>query len=139
MGMAFSNGFAMAPRKIDSLFQVRGPNELIHKIKIAGVLTYFGNNNYFVQDSSGSVMASAPTWLSESRMVAGLPVESTKPSEMTPPSAATSHVVKAWVSISIIKLRNHDALYSIEYIDVRAASSPGFWVGHSAFRLWPAE
>jgi signal transduction histidine kinase len=53
------SGFAMTPRKIDSLFQVRGPNELIHKIKVAGVLTYFGNNNYFVQDSSGSVMAIA--------------------------------------------------------------------------------
>ncbi len=53
------NGFALTPRPIDSLFQVRGPNEFIHKIKVSGVLTYFGNNNYFVQDKSGSVMAIA--------------------------------------------------------------------------------
>ncbi len=53
------NAFALPPRPIDSLFQIRGPNELIHKIKVAGVLTYFGNNNYFVQDKSGSVMAIA--------------------------------------------------------------------------------
>ena len=47
--------------------------------------------------SPGSVMASAPTWFSDSRMVAGAPVESTNPSEMASPSAATSQVVRAWV------------------------------------------
>jgi hypothetical protein len=34
-------------------------------------------------------------------MVAGLPVESTKPSEIALPSVATSQVVRAWVSIFI--------------------------------------
>ena len=42
-------------RSIDSLLQIRGLKEKIHRVKIEGVLTGFANNNYFIQDSSGSV------------------------------------------------------------------------------------
>jgi signal transduction histidine kinase len=45
--------------KISGLLQVRGPRELIHRVKVQGVLTGFENNNYFIQDDSGSVMAVA--------------------------------------------------------------------------------
>jgi signal transduction histidine kinase len=53
------DSFNLPPKKIDSLLQVRGPRELIHRVKINGVLTCFGNNNYFIQDNSGGVMAVA--------------------------------------------------------------------------------
>jgi signal transduction histidine kinase len=43
--------------KIDDLRQVRGPKEWIHRVKVKGVLTCVGNNNYYVQDDSGSAMA----------------------------------------------------------------------------------
>jgi hypothetical protein len=51
-------------------------------------------------------------------------VESTKPSEIAPPSAATSQVVRDWVSISIVKLLT--TLYFIEYIDAADDVQPGF-------------
>jgi signal transduction histidine kinase len=40
---------------IGSLLQIRGPKELIHRVKIIGIVTGFANNNYFIQDDSGSV------------------------------------------------------------------------------------
>jgi signal transduction histidine kinase len=43
--------------KIDDLRQVRGPKEWIHRVKVKGVLTCVGNNNYYVQDDTGSAMA----------------------------------------------------------------------------------
>ena len=51
------------------------------------------------------------------RMIAGLPLESTKPSETVPPSAATSQVVSAWVSMSIKGLRVAISLYTNKYIE----------------------
>jgi hypothetical protein len=51
-------------------------------------------------------------------------VESTKPSEIAPPSAATSQVVRDWVSISIVKLLA--SLYCMEYIVAADGVQPGF-------------
>jgi hypothetical protein len=51
-------------------------------------------------EQSGKVITSVPTWFKDSRRVAGLPAESTEPSE-TSPSAATSQVVRARGSICI--------------------------------------
>jgi signal transduction histidine kinase len=48
---------SLTPWKIGNLLQVRGPKEPIHRVKVQGVLTCFGDNDYFVQDDSGSVMA----------------------------------------------------------------------------------
>jgi signal transduction histidine kinase len=48
---------SLAPSKIDDLRQVRGPKEWIHRVKVQGILTCVGNNNYYVQDDSGSAMA----------------------------------------------------------------------------------
>ena len=50
---------AMPVRKIASLTRIRGPQELLHRVKIAGTLTCADNNHYFVQDDSGSAMAIA--------------------------------------------------------------------------------
>jgi signal transduction histidine kinase len=49
------NSVSMPLRSIGSLLQIRGLKEMIHRTKIEGVLTGFANNNYFVQDGSGSV------------------------------------------------------------------------------------
>jgi signal transduction histidine kinase len=46
---------ALPLRSIGSLIEIRGLKEMIHRVKIEGVLTGFANNNYFIQDSSGSV------------------------------------------------------------------------------------
>ena len=54
-----ADGFSLPPRKISSLLQVRSPNKLIHRVKIEGIITGMGNDNYFIQDSSGGVMAMA--------------------------------------------------------------------------------
>jgi signal transduction histidine kinase len=52
-----ATGFTMKARKINTLYQLRGPKETVHRVKIEGVVTYVGNNNYFIQDDSGSVKA----------------------------------------------------------------------------------
>ena len=54
--------------KMNTLLQVRGPKELIHRIKVQGVLTGYADNNYFIQDESGSVMA-----IAEQEVVLNLP------------------------------------------------------------------
>ena len=46
---------SMPLRSIGSLLQIRGLKEMVHRVKIDGVLTGFANNNYFIQDGSGSV------------------------------------------------------------------------------------
>jgi signal transduction histidine kinase len=46
-------------RKIGSLPQIRGPRELIHRVKVKGLLTCIDNNNYFIQDDSGAALAIA--------------------------------------------------------------------------------
>ncbi len=51
--------FALAPRRIGSLLQVRGPKEFIHRVKVEGVLTYREDRNYFLQDATGAAMAIA--------------------------------------------------------------------------------
>jgi signal transduction histidine kinase len=48
---------SLSPQEIDSLRQVRAPKQSVHRVKVQGVLTGFGNNSYFVQDDSGGVMA----------------------------------------------------------------------------------
>jgi len=53
---------------MNSLMQVRGPKELIHRVKVAGVLTCYDDNNYFIQDDSGSVMA-----IAEQEVILNLP------------------------------------------------------------------
>jgi signal transduction histidine kinase len=50
---------ALATVNMNSLLQVRGPRELVHRVKVHGVLTCYDNNNFFLQDGSGSVMAIA--------------------------------------------------------------------------------
>src|SRR5262245_48892806 len=72
-------------------------------------------------------MTSAPTWLIDSRIVAGSPLESTNPSEMAQPSAATSQLVSSWVSISIPV--TPVSLYSIEYIVTAASVQPSLGRG----------
>ena len=54
--------------KMNTLLQVRGPKELIHRIKVQGVLTGYADNNYFIQDESGSVMA-----IAEQEVILNLP------------------------------------------------------------------
>lgn len=49
----------LPPVKMNSLLQVRGPREMIHRVKVTGVLTCYDDNHYFLQDDSGSVMAIA--------------------------------------------------------------------------------
>ena len=46
-------------RKIGSLREIRKPRELIHRVKISGLVTGIDNNNYFVQDDSGGALAIA--------------------------------------------------------------------------------
>jgi hypothetical protein len=43
---------------------------------------------------------------------------------MAPPSAATSQIVKHWVSISIGGLRDNSSLFSTDYIAARPAVQP---------------
>jgi len=59
---------ALAPVKMNTLLQVRGPKELIHRVKVEGVLTCYDDNNYFIQDDSGSVMA-----IAEQEVILNLP------------------------------------------------------------------
>jgi signal transduction histidine kinase len=60
---------ALPPRKIASVPQIRGPKELIHRVKVKGLLTCIDNNNYFVQDASGAALA-----LAKEDVVLNLPV-----------------------------------------------------------------
>lgn len=53
------NSSSLPVRNIVNSLQVRGSQDMIHRVKIRGVLTGFANNDYFVQDDTGSVMAIA--------------------------------------------------------------------------------
>jgi len=46
-------------RRISTLRQIRESRELIHRVKITGLLTGIDNNSYFVQDDSGGALAIA--------------------------------------------------------------------------------
>ncbi|HWD17677.1 MAG TPA: ATP-binding protein [Verrucomicrobiae bacterium] len=50
---------ALPTRKIGSLPQIRGPRELIHRVKVKGLLTCIDRNNYFIQDETGGALAIA--------------------------------------------------------------------------------
>lgn len=49
--------FALPSRPIGSLFQLRGSREMLHRVKVEGVLTFREDRRFFLQDASGSAMA----------------------------------------------------------------------------------
>ena len=49
--------FGLPTRAIGSLFQVSGSRELTHRVKIEGVLTFWQDGRFFIQDATGSAMA----------------------------------------------------------------------------------
>jgi signal transduction histidine kinase len=46
-------------RQISALRQIRGPRQLIHRVKVRGVVTGNDDNRYFVQDDSGGALGIA--------------------------------------------------------------------------------
>jgi len=46
-------------RPISTLRQIRGPRQLIHRVKIHGLVTGNDHNRYFLQDDSGGILAIA--------------------------------------------------------------------------------
>lgn len=54
---AATDPFTLPARPIVSLLQVRGAKELVHRVKVQGVLTFREGRKYFLQDRTGGAMA----------------------------------------------------------------------------------
>jgi signal transduction histidine kinase len=54
-----ADGVALPVRTIGSLLRIEKPGDLLHRVKVEGVLAYREGPNFFLQDATGSAMAVA--------------------------------------------------------------------------------